>query len=113
MQITGLRTGNILSATLHAKRLDGASIEDFIYEVQNLMDDGDKSLILDLHGVTYTSSTGLRSLLLLAKLMRNRGGRLVVHSLTRPVLDVVRITGFDRVFEVVRDEREARSLVNS
>lgn len=110
MRITGFRTGNFLSATPNVKRIDGTNAEEFRLATEDLLEDPDKSLVLDLHKVIYISSAGLRSLLLLAKQMNGRGGKLVVHSLAGPVQDVVKVAGFDRIFGVAGNETEARSL---
>lgn len=58
------------------------------------------SLVLDLSGVTFMDSTGLKVLLAVHKRAELAGGRLVLAGPTRSVNRVVTITGFDRTFAV-------------
>jgi anti-anti-sigma factor len=64
------------------------------------------SLVLDLSGVTFMDSTGLKVLLAVHQRAQLAGGRLVLAGATRPVKRVVSITGLDDTF-VVRENVEA------
>jgi anti-sigma B factor antagonist len=58
------------------------------------------SLVLDLSGVTFMDSTGLKVLLAVHKRAELAGGRLVLAAPTRSVNRVVSVTGFDRTLAV-------------
>lgn len=57
-------------------------------------------VVLDLAGVDYISSAGLRVLLSLAKRLKAGGGTLVLCRLTPPVADVLEVSGLMGVFTV-------------
>jgi anti-sigma B factor antagonist len=65
------------------------------------------SLVLDLSGVTFMDSTGLKVLLAVHQRARLAGGRLVLAAPTRSVRRVVDITGLDDTFEVRDDVASA------
>jgi anti-sigma B factor antagonist len=64
------------------------------------------NLVLDLSGVTFMDSTGLKVLLAVHRRAELSGGRLVLAGATRSVDRIVKITGFDQTF-VVCDDVEA------
>ena len=61
------------------------------------------NLVLDLSGVTFMDSTGLKVLLAVHKRAELSGGRLVLAGATRSVDRIVKITGFDQTFVVCED----------
>jgi anti-anti-sigma factor len=64
--------------------------------------------VLDLAELSYTSSAGLRVLLVLAKRIRNAGGRLVLCGAQPTVLHVFEAAGFTQIFTIVPDLKTAR-----
>ena len=73
------------------------SVEDAIRKV---VDGGARSLLVDLGGVEYISSAGLRVFLVLAKRMRDLQGRLMLCGMTEPVRQVFQLAGFMPLFRV-------------
>jgi anti-sigma B factor antagonist len=69
------------------------------------------SLVLDLSGVTFMDSTGLKVLLAVHKRAELAGGRLVLAAPTRSVNRVVSITGFDQTFAVCEDVESALAVL--
>ena len=65
------------------------------------------NLVLDLSGVTFMDSTGLKVLLAVHKRAELSGGRLVLAGPTRSVDRIVKITGFDQTFAVCDDVESA------
>ncbi len=65
---------------------------------------GETLLVIDMAGVEYISSAGLRVLLSLAKKLRGRG-RVALCSLGRPVRQVFELAGFLPLF-TIEDSRE-------
>lgn len=64
-------------------------------------------LVLDLAGVDYMSSVGLRALMVAAKQARAQGGTLVISGLGETLREIFQISRFDRVFTVYDDARDA------
>ena len=73
------------------------AVEDTI---RHVVDAGAHNLIVDLSGVEYISSAGLRVFLVLAKRMRDLRGKLVLSGMTEPVRQVFQLAGFMALFLV-------------
>lgn len=68
--------------------------------------------MLDLSGLEYVSSAGLRCLMLAAKEARERKGRLIVAAMQPIVAEIFKISRFNLVFEVFATLREALASVS-
>ena len=69
-------------------------------------------LVLDLSGLEYVSSAGLRCLMLAAKEARAGQGRVVVAAMQSVVAEIFKISRFNLVFEVFPTLREALASVS-
>ncbi len=67
--------------------------------------------ILDLAGLAFTSSAGLRVFLALAKRIKTAGGQLVFCAVQPAVREVFEVSGFTRILTLVPDLAAARGLV--
>ncbi|WP_067048964.1 STAS domain-containing protein [Methanofollis ethanolicus] len=65
------------------------------------------AVVLDLGGLTYTSSSGLRVMLTALKEMRKGGGDLSIAGPQPRVRDVLVTAGFDRIIPIHPDVGEA------
>jgi anti-sigma B factor antagonist len=65
--------------------------------------EGGKRLLLDLHGVHFMSSAGLRVMLLLHRQLQQNGGHVVLVGLLEPIYDAMDATGFLKYFETATD----------
>jgi len=61
---------------------------------------GEPRLLLDLSGVEYISSAGLRVFLMLARKVKEAGGRLVLCAMGGSVRQVFDLAGFTPLFAV-------------
>lgn len=66
-----------------------------------------KKAVLDLSGVPYMSSAGLRVLMLAAKQCRKQNSDIVIAALQPLLQEVFRISRFDTVFKVFKSVPEA------
>ena len=87
-------------------RLDSISCTAFDEKMKTLMVPGMK-LLLQFSKVDYISSSGLRSLVILEKMIQESGGTLSVFGLTPMVQQVFEISGFDTLLKVFSKEQEA------
>ena len=55
-------------------------------------------LLVDLSALRYISSAGLRILLLAAKRVQQKGGKIILYALQENVNDIFDISGFSSVF---------------
>ena len=72
----------------------------------------DKILVLDLGGVTYISSAGLRVLMIAAKGCRRQVGKIVLAALQPTVMEVFKIGRFDMVLETFSTVRAALAAIS-
>ena len=85
-------------------RIDSGTAEGFRNAVLSELGEEDQAVVLDLAGVVYVSSAGLRALLQIAK-SRSQGVRLC--SLRPEVMGVFSMSGFDRVLSVFESQEDA------
>ena len=111
-------------------QLDGQSYQDLIVKARELFDAGARDFVLDLSDLTYISSAGLVALHSIALMLKGeempdtehgwsayrsmgRGSEAGMQThikLLNPreeVRSVLEMVGFDRVFEIFTDRREA------
>jgi anti-anti-sigma factor len=77
--------------------------------LKELLDEGASQILLNLEGVDFVASTGLRVILATGKKLLGSGGRLVICSLNPTVAEVFRMSGFSQMFAVFDTEQEALS----
>lgn len=80
-------------------RLDTAASTKAAADMEPLMDNADKPIVLDCSDLEYISSSGLRLFLSLRKQTISKGGKVVISGMTPEVKQVFTITGFFSLFE--------------
>ena len=80
-------------------RLDTAASSQFTTDMQPLMDNADKHIILDCEKLEFISSSGLRLFLSLRKQTIAKGGDVTIKSAIADVKQVFAITGFTALFK--------------
>lgn len=75
-------------------RVDTTTAPELDAAVESAIGGGARRLLVDLAGVPYVSSMGLRTLLLAAKRLRGPDERFGLVGLTPEVEKVMRLTGF-------------------
>lgn len=109
MPFTHRNYGNV-RAVFPRGRLDHENCEPFRAELSGQLDAAVRAgepLVLDMSGLEYVSSAGLRCLMLAAKEASARKGRVMVAAMQPVVAEIFRISRFDLVFEVFPTLREA------
>lgn len=105
MDITKENTAGYCVVKLNG-RLDAVTapeVEGFLGE---LVEAGETGLAVDLAGVDYVSSAGLRVFLVTAKKLKAAGGELSLAGLTGNVKEVIEISGFPSImpcFDTLED----------
>ena len=90
-----------------AGRVDGLNAREFHNNMHREIVGSDNPVILDLEKLSYISSAGLRSILLVAKRLKDRNTRFIVCSLSGPVKEVFEITAFDIIIDVLGSRSDA------
>jgi len=79
-------------------RLDTAATQQAAADMEPLMDNADKTIIIDCSALEFISSSGLRLFLSLRKQTIAKGGKVVIKGMTPEVKQVFSITGFFSLF---------------
>jgi anti-anti-sigma factor len=98
--------GDVLLLIMNG-RLDAVSSPTAERKVFDYIYGGQHKLLLDFAGVDYLSSAGMRMLLSITKKLKTLSGKLVICSVTSNVLDVLKMSGFDHVLDLVETEEDA------
>jgi anti-anti-sigma factor len=88
-------------------RLDAASSPQLEKKINSIIETGHFKLILNLSGVDYLSSAGMRLILSVSKKLKHLEGKVVACNLTDDVLDVIKMAGFHQVLEFYPSEEES------
>jgi anti-anti-sigma factor len=88
-------------------RLDGATSPVFESDVSKVVAGDASKLLLDMAGLNYISSAGLRIVLQAAKQMKTKGGRLALCSLKEQIKEVFDISGFSGILDISPTQEEA------
>lgn len=107
MQIVTSQVSDVTVITL-AGSLDAASVADFDAEWKDALDGGATKLVVDLGGIEYISSAGLRGILMLSKTARAGNVRVIFSDLRSMVADMFKLSGF---MNILRTEPDTASAV--
>ena len=106
MEVSTERQSGTLIARVEG-RIDGATARDFEDAMKNAIEDDDQAVIVSLEGLSYISSAGLRSILLIAKTLWKREAAFALFSLDDTVSEVFKIAGFDKIIQIHPSQAEA------
>ena len=69
-----------------------------------------RAVVVDLGGVTFLASMGLRTLIMGAKSMRTKAGRMVLYRPQGEVAEVLRTSGLESLMPITDDLAQAETL---
>ncbi len=95
MTIEETRDGNRIQLSVTGK-IDTLTSPNFQDAVLKAFQKGNQ-LIIDFRQVEYISSAGLRALILGQKTAQSKRGSMVILNAQPAVLDVFKVTGFERI----------------
>jgi anti-sigma B factor antagonist len=81
-------------------RLDATTYQEFEEQCDDWLKQDETHIIVDMNGVDYISSAGLRSILTSAKKTRSRGGDIYFCCLNGMVSEVFTMSGFASMFKI-------------
>lgn len=88
-------------------RLDTETAADFELALQDLRNAGEHDFLIDLTGIGYVSSAGLRVLLSLAKQLDGGNGSVRLCGLSPAVREVFDVAGFSKLFAIFPNRNAA------
>jgi anti-sigma B factor antagonist len=97
-----------------AGRLDASTIGQLERALNDSLVAASRAIVVDLSGLTYVSSSGLRVLLAARSAMRKRGGDVFLCALNpnvRAVFDMVGFTAVFGIFDTQAQGLEAATIV--
>ena len=81
-------------------RVDGTNADHYDLEISTLLKSADQSFSIDLSGLTYISSLGLRVFLKTAKALQQQNKKLILSKPNSEILDLLLMSGFDKIIEI-------------
>ena len=88
-------------------RIDSNNAPEFEGKLKELMSNGRHKLVLNLAGVSYMSSAGLRTLVSTLKECKKRNGDMRLAAPSERVAEVLSLAGLDSLFQVFEDDTVA------
>lgn len=110
MQVVEERENNTLILALEG-RLDSTTSPDFEKQIVGAIQDDEKRMVIDLGGVEYISSAGLRAVLIGAKQMNAGYGKLALCGLSDKIMEVFHMSGFDKILNILPTRADAIAAV--
>lgn len=92
-------------------RIDGMNAQEFHENLDRQISGTDNPVVLDLEKLSYISSAGLRSVLLIAKTLQSRKTRFMLCSLPGPIKEIFEIAGFDKIINVLESRSDAIDVI--
>ena len=81
--------------------LNTVAAQDLQEEIETLQKDMVKPILIDVTRLNYISSTGLRIFMIIKKTANANGQTVTLKGLNDIVEKVFKMTGFDKMFEIV------------
>lgn len=102
-----LRTENDCSVINLGGRLDAVTAPDCEQRTRDLIGAGNLRIVIDFSGLEYISSAGLRALLVIAKLIKEKNGQVCFANVQGNVQSVFEMSGFTSLFQIRNSVAEA------
>lgn len=107
MKATIRKIGNVSVIDLSGKITIGEGDVVLREKVGELLDGGERRILLNLENVKYMDSAGIGELVACYKRAREKGGTVKLLNPSGKVYDLLQLTKLEEVFDTYRDEKEA------
>src|SRR5215218_8155833 len=107
LNITNRRAGSVNILDLNGQIRLGETNVNLHNAIRQLVDSGEKNVLLNLAGVSHIDSSGLGELVASYTTIERSGGVLKLLNLSEKVIDLMTITKLFTVFDVYEDEQTA------
>lgn len=85
----------------------------FINQINKILENGAYKIIFDCSGVSYISSTGIGSFVIVLKTVKSHGGEVVILKIAPRVYEVFALLGFSQFFKIVDTLEDAITFLNA
>jgi anti-anti-sigma factor len=99
MDLQTRREENAVVVTIGG-RLDAVTAPDYEKRIRELIGLGNACFVVDFEKLEYISSAGLRALLLMGKLLKEKGGQVCFANVAGNVRSVFEMSGFHTIFRL-------------
>ena len=110
MAIDALSDGGTVFVLVN-QRLDSSNAPAFNEELETVTGSASRAVVIDMQGLDYISSAGLRVIMLAVRKMQQQGGSLALCSLSSDVRAVFQTSGFDQLIDIHPSRAEAVAAV--
>jgi anti-anti-sigma factor len=100
------KSGKVMVLGLTGK-IDIAGTGVLVKRVTEILDSGERFILLDFKGITYINSSGLCALVVVGKRLAKSGGKLVLAEVSDPIQKVLKISGLAAFFTLQGTKAEA------
>lgn len=101
------RIENEVTVLTVSGRLDTVTAPEYEKNIREMISGGNIKFVVDFEQLEYISSAGLRGLLIMAKLLNEKGGRMCLANVKGNVRSVFDMCGFTAVFTMKDSVSEA------
>ena len=88
-------------------RVDSDTAPEFDSALSELLNDSRNKIVLDLQGVDFLSSAGLRAMVKALKAAQRSGGDVRLASVSQPIEVILRTVGMMQMFKMFSTSEEA------
>ena len=88
-------------------KLDIEGAKMLVEKMTQILDGGERHIVLDFTDISYINSAGLRGLILVAKQLASSGGKLVLAAVSEPNQNILEISGLTSIFTLRPTRAEA------
>ena len=110
MELAQDRDGDVAIVRLYG-RFDSSAAASAEAGLNAALGTGAPHLAIDMTGLEYISSAGLRVLLVMAKKVQQARGKIALFGLNPNVREVFSVSGFDSIFSIQPDATAALAAV--
>lgn len=111
MEMQVLEQGETLTRVALTGRLDSAGVGQVELKFSAATAPRRKDTMVDMSGVTFLSSLGIRMLLTVARTLHRAEARMILQAPQELVLDSIRHAALDQLIPVAADDAAARELL--
>ena len=106
-KLTTLNNLDIAVLEPRGSLIGGEETDEFKAKAKDLIEQGNKKLVLDLGGITYINSSGIGALVGIHSMYQKSDGKIKLCNVAKGVQNVFVITKLTSVFDVEEDRQQA------
>lgn len=107
------RTDGSITTLVLSGDLDTATAGELEKTVKDIIAGDQPGIVFDMGGITYVSSFGLRVIVYTSKAMRAHDDRFAMHSVQQDVMEILKISGLEKLLTVVDSQSAALATMNT